>query len=171
MEVNKQLHFIYQSLICLIGLYLFFLYLFYRLYKEAAIDAERCIALAPKFPKGYLHLARCQLQTQRYSEAESTLDTAVVMLGGGGKKNKKNKDKEDEDDAAAVPEFETAILPQLNEIRKAVLNAAAAAGRSSSSSSSSGKSNTPSSRNIELSPQQKAEQFKDRGNACYKEGN
>ncbi|CAE7513377.1 Dnajc7, partial [Symbiodinium microadriaticum] len=63
---------------------------------EALKDAEMCVHVCESFPKGYLHMARCQLQLKRYADAETTVNMAISVLQN-------------------TPEL-AAITPQLNEV-------------------------------------------------------
>jgi tetratricopeptide (TPR) repeat protein len=70
------------------------------MWTEALKDAEKCVHVSETFPKGYLHMARCQLQLKRYPDAESTVNMAMIALND-------------------TPELQ-AITPQLNEIMESV---------------------------------------------------
>jgi tetratricopeptide (TPR) repeat protein len=47
---------------------------------DAAADAEEVVKLAPGFAKGYSHLAKCQLQLQRFTDAKQTCEKGLAEL-------------------------------------------------------------------------------------------
>jgi stress-induced-phosphoprotein 1 len=53
-----------------------------RAWKEAKDDALEVIELNNKFPKGYIHLVRCQIQLGEYDHAATTLQDATAQLAG-----------------------------------------------------------------------------------------
>lgn len=70
------------------------------MWSEALKDAEKCVHVSENFPKGYLHMARCQMQLKRFADAESTVNMAMTVLSD-------------------TPEL-VSITPQLNEILESV---------------------------------------------------
>jgi DnaJ homolog subfamily C member 7 len=50
------------------------------MWKEALKDGERCIQHNELFPKGYIHIARSQVQLQRWSDAEITINLAKTVF-------------------------------------------------------------------------------------------
>lgn len=49
-------------------------------WREALQDAEKCIHLDQMFPKGYLHMARAQVQLRLWRDAETTLSMATSVF-------------------------------------------------------------------------------------------
>lgn len=63
---------------------------------EALADAERCVQICETFFKGWLHLGRCQIQLERWNEAETTVNLARMLLSPLEEYDKKVKPLLDE---------------------------------------------------------------------------
>jgi DnaJ homolog subfamily C member 7 len=109
-------------------------------WKEALKDGEKCIQCNEFFPKGYLHIARAQVQLQRLGDAEITISLAKKIF---------------ETDR---PEEYAQISTQCQEILADI------AARKGSKGSLNNASASAASTNLA-----KAEQFKQTGNKYYKD--
>ena len=130
-----------------------------RMWREAAADAQQAIKLDRLFAKGYLHLAKCQVQMGQHDDARTTLQQGLTRL-----------------QEAALPQASYAPLQDLMRTIRA------GDGASSASSASAAPPSSPMPGPLPQPPPpprrrhpppgaaRRAAAFKEQGNAKYKVG-
>ena len=131
-----------------------------RMWREAAADAQQAIKLDRLFAKGYLHLAKCQVQMGQHEDARTTLQQGLTRL-----------------QEAALPQASYAPLQDLMRTIRAGDGASSASSASAAPPSSPMPGPAPAAASASSpsppaagSREERAAAFKEQGNAKYKVG-